>query len=102
MPRGKAVFKTTSSPHSDDWPEEPEEALREIARRNNAKYIDGSLVFVPNGDLAEALFETVEPERDSGATLLHQLGVELDAINVSLFFDKASWKRQQGVDGAEA
>lgn len=100
MPRGKVVFRATS-PHSDDWPDDPEEAMRAIGHHNNATYIEGSLVFAPNGDLAEALFKTVEPERESGATTLHQLGIELDALEVCLYFDTASWKQQQGIEGAE-
>jgi len=97
MPRGKLLFRAKSSPRSDDWPGDPEEAIREIARHNNATYIEGSLVFTPNGDLAEALVETVEPERESGATTLHQLGIDMDAIEVCLFFDTVRWKEQQGL-----
>jgi hypothetical protein len=93
MPRGKAKF-TTGSPKSDNWPSDPEQAMREIAARNNAEYIEGSLVFVPGGQLAEALFKTVEPEPESSATRLHRLGRELDAVEVTLFIDPASWRDQ--------
>ena len=94
MPRGKAKFKT-SSPKSDLWPSDPEGAIREIADRNNATYIEGSLIFSPNGDTAEALFETVEPEQDSSATKLHKLAKQLDAGEMRLFFDVERWQAQQ-------
>ena len=58
--------------------------MRNIAEKNNAVYIEGSLVFATGGKHAEALFETVEPEEDSNATRLHRLGVDLDAATVSL------------------
>ena len=48
--------------------------MRNIAKRNQAVYIEGSLVFATGGKHAEALFETVEPEDDSPATKLHRLG----------------------------
>ena len=73
MPRAKAKFSTGSPNDRFNWPGDPEEAMRAIAGRTNATYIEGSLVFVPGGRYAEALFETVEPEESSGATRLHQL-----------------------------
>ena len=79
MPRGKVRFSTTNSPNDPDWPRHPEQAMRNIAEKNNAVYIEGSLVFATGGKHAEALFETVEPEEDSNATQLHRLGVDLDA-----------------------
>lgn len=94
MPRGKAKFEV-GSPQSDLWPSDPEQAMREIATRNNAEYIEGSLVFAPGGKLAEALFRTVEPEPDSGATMLHRLGRDLDATDVTLFIDPESWRARQ-------
>ena len=90
MPRGKVRFSTTS-PNDPDWPRKPEQAMKNIALRNNAVYIDDSLVFAPGGKYAEALFETVEPEEDSNATKLHRLGVDLDASVVSLYIDPALW-----------
>ena len=84
MPRGKVKFSTTNSPNDPDWPRNPEQAMRNIAERNNAVYIEESLVFATGGKHAEALFETVEPEDDSHATKLHRLGVDLDANGVAL------------------
>jgi hypothetical protein len=95
MPRAKARFKGGGSPKDDNWPSDPEQAMREIAARNNAEYIEGSLVFVPGGHYAEALFKTVEPEPESSATRLHRLGRELDAIDVTLFVDPESWREHQ-------
>ena len=83
MPRGKVRFSTTKSPNDPDWPRKPEQAMSNIAERNQATYVPGSLVFAPGGKYAEALFETVEPEDDSQATKLHRLGVDLDATMVS-------------------
>ena len=97
MPRGKAVFKTSGSPDSEQWwPANPEEAMKEIAHRHGAFYIDDSLVFSLNGDLAEALFRTVEPGGDD-ATRLHQLGKDLDAISLCLYFDTRTWQEQRGI-----
>ena len=94
MPRAKAKI-ATGSPRADLWPRDPEEAMREIAIRHNAVYVEGSLVFVPGGHFAEALFETVEPEPDTPATRLHQLGRDLDAIEVTLYFDPTTWLAQR-------
>ena len=91
MPRGKIKFSTTNSPKDRDWPSDPEQAMRNIANKNNAVYIEGSLVFATGGKQAEALFETVEPEEDSNATKLHRLGVDLDASTVCLYIDPALW-----------
>jgi hypothetical protein len=91
MPRGKIKFSTTSSPNDPDWPRDPEQAMRNIAKRNNAVYVEGTLAFATNGKHAEALFETVEPEDDSRATKLHRLGVDLDASVVSLYIDPMLW-----------
>ena len=90
MPRGKVRF-STNSPKDRDWPNDPEQAMRNIANKNNAVYIEGSLVFATGGKQAEALFETVEPEEDSNATKLHRLGVDLDASTVCLYIDPALW-----------
>jgi hypothetical protein len=90
MPRGKVRFSTTS-PNDRDWPSDPEQAMRNIAQKNNAVYVDGSLVFDPGGKHAEALFETVEPEENSNATKLHRLGVDLDASMVCLYIDPTLW-----------
>lgn len=95
MPRGKIKFSTTNPPNDRDWPSDPEQAMRDIAARNNAEYIEGSLVFVPGGHYAEALFKTVEPEPDSSATRLHRLGRELDAVEVTLFVDTETWLSQR-------
>jgi len=91
MPRAKVTFSTTKSPNDADWPRDPEQAMRNIAKRNNAVFIDGSLVFATGGKHAEALFETVEPGEDSDATRLHRLGVDLDASTVCLYIDPALW-----------
>jgi hypothetical protein len=94
VPRGKAKFKT-SSPDSEFWPDDPEAAMRDIAERNNATYIEGSLIFSPNGASAEALFKTVEPEQESSATKLHKLARQLDAGEMRLYFDVDRWQNQQ-------
>ena len=94
MPRAKAKF-STGSPNARDWPGDPEEAMRVIAGRTNATYVEGSLVFTPGGRFAEALFETVEPEESSPATKLHQLGRHLDAIELTLYFDPQTWQLHQ-------
>jgi hypothetical protein len=91
MPRGKVKFSTTNSPNDPNWPRHPEQAMRNIAEKNNAVYIEGSLVFATGGKHAEALFETVEPDEDSNATRLHRLGVDLDAETVSLLIDPTLW-----------
>jgi hypothetical protein len=91
MPRAKVKFSTTNSPHDPDWPRNPEQALANIAKNNNAVYIKGSLAMATGGKHAEALFETVEPEPDSQATRLHQLGVDLDASMVCLYIDPTLW-----------
>lgn len=91
MPRGKVRFSTTNSPNDPNWPRHPEQAMRNIAEKNNAVYIEGSLVFATGGKHAEALFETVEPDEDSNATRLHRLGVDLDAETVSLLIDPTLW-----------
>jgi len=49
----------------------------------------------PGGHYAEALFKTVEPEPESGATRLHRLGRELDAVEVTLFVDSETWLSQR-------
>ena len=91
MPRGKVRFSTTKSPNDPDWPRKPEQAMSNIAQRNQATYIEESLVFATGGKHAEALFETVEPEDDSPATKLHRLGVDLDATMVCLYIDPNLW-----------
>ena len=91
MPRGKVKFGTGGSPNDPAWPSDPEQAMRNIARKNNAVYIEGSLAFATGGKHAEALFETVEPEESSKATRLHRLGVDLDASVVSLYIDPTLW-----------
>ena len=91
MPRGKVKFSTTNSPKDRDWPNNPEQAMRNIADKNQATYIEGSLVFAPGGKHAEALFQTVEPDPSSNATNLHQLGVDLDASMVCLYIDPTWW-----------
>src|SRR6478752_7593461 len=94
MPRGKAKFPT-GSPTDPAWPDDPEQAMENIAERNNARYIKNSLVFATGGAVAEALFGTVEPGGGEDATLLHRLGEELDAIEFSLYFDVDTWLAQQ-------
>jgi hypothetical protein len=89
MPRGKAKFPTTS-PRDEAWATDPEQALRNIAARNNAEYIEGSLIYSTGGQQAEALFKTIEPAADSTATRLHRLGMELDASEFALFVDRTT------------
>jgi|SRR3954463_1070043 hypothetical protein len=91
MPRGKARFSTTNPPNDPAWPSDPEQAMRNIAKRNNAVYVEKSLMMTTGGKHAEAQFETVEPEENSRATKLHRLGVDLDASVVSLFIDPTLW-----------
>src|SRR3954447_2142269 len=91
MPRAKVKFSTTNSPHDPDWPRRPEQAMQNIAKKNKAVYIEGSLVFATGGKHAEALFETVEPEDDSQASTLHRLGVDLDTSMVCLYIDPTLW-----------
>ncbi len=95
MPRGKATFGA-NSPESDLWPADPEGAVREIATRHNATYIEGSLVFTPGGRRAEALFETVEPDSDEPASQLHRLAEDLDASEFRLYVDPDRWKFRDG------
>lgn len=96
MPRGKALF-ATNSPRSDFWPDQPEEAMRDLARQHNAKYIEGSLVFAPGGRAAEALFETKEPEHEDGPSRLLELAEDLDAREFRLLVDPDRWQaRRQG------
>jgi hypothetical protein len=95
MPRAKAKFKGGGSPKDGNWPSDPEQAMRDIAARNNAEYIEGSLIFATGGHYAEALFKTVEPEPESSATRLHRLGRELDAVDVTLFVDAETWQSQR-------
>src|SRR6476620_8604625 len=91
MPRGKIKFSTTNPPNDRDWPSDPEQAMRNIAKKNQATYIEGSLMMTPSGKHAEASFQTVEPEDDSQATKLHRLGVALDASVISLYIDPTLW-----------
>jgi putative intracellular protease/amidase len=96
VPRGKAKFKA-KTPDSDLWRSDPVGAVREIAERNNAKYVEGSLIFAPGGRAAEALFETVEPDEDSPASQLFRLAEDLDAWEFHLYVDPERWKyREQG------
>jgi hypothetical protein len=92
VPRGKMRFNTSGSPDDPSWFEDPEGAVRSIAERNNAVYVEGSLAFSPNGRTAEALFETVEPEKESQATRLHQLAVDLDAFEANLLISTELWQ----------
>ncbi|MFL6051109.1 MAG: hypothetical protein ACJ738_15185 [Gaiellales bacterium] len=91
MPRAKVKFSTTNPPNDPEWPRNPELAMQNIANKNNAAYIKGSLAMATGGKHAEALFETVEPEPGSKATRLHQLGVDLDASTVCLYIDPRWW-----------
>jgi hypothetical protein len=94
MPRAKAKF-STGSPKATAWPGDPVRAMQVIASKTNATYIDGSLIFTPGGQFAEALFETVEPGESAPPTMLHQLGRYLDAIELTLYFDPDTWQRHQ-------
>jgi hypothetical protein len=91
MPRGKARFSTTNPPKDPAWPSDPEQAMRNIAEKNQAVYIEKSLQMTPGGKHAEAQFQTVEPDNDSPATKLHRLGVDLDASVISLYIDPTLW-----------
>jgi hypothetical protein len=99
MPKGRMVFWASGSPGHDrekysdfDWFQQPEATLEEIARQNNAEYVPNSLVFAPGGRIAEALFDTFEPTKESGATLLHQLAFDLDAIEARLLVPEGLWR----------
>jgi hypothetical protein len=91
VPRGRIRFNARS-PDDPGWFEDPEEAVRRIAARNKATYVEGSLAFSPNGQTAEALFETVEPEETSEATRLHQLAIDLDAFEAKLLISRELWR----------
>jgi hypothetical protein len=98
VPRGKAKFGATS-PDSDFWPGDPEEAMRDLAERHHVTYIEGSLVFAPGGRSAEALFETWEPGNEEGRTpsQLFRLAEDLDAFSFQLFVDPSRWRfRESG------
>jgi hypothetical protein len=86
---------SAESPRSILWPSDPVGAVTEIAEANNARYIEGSLVFSTGGSMAEALFETVEPDDKSDATRLHRLGKQLDASEVHLYVGPGDWSMRQ-------
>jgi len=96
VPRGKALFGA-GSPNSDFWPDQPEEAMVDLANRHNATYITGSLIFAPGGRAAEALFETKEPGHEDGPSNLVSLAEDLDAWEFRLFVDTDRWKSRQGI-----
>ncbi len=101
MPKGRIVFWADGSPGGDDeerelWFVDPEEVLRRIAKRNNATYVEGSLAFTPGGRHGEARFDTVEPEEESKATRLHQLGIDIDALKVELLVGTDRWRYFKG------
>jgi hypothetical protein len=101
VPKGRVVFWADGSPGADEeeqelWFIDPEEVLRRIGERNNAKYVEGSLAFAPGGRHAEARFDTVEPEPDTPASRLHQLGFEIDALQVELLVGTDRWRYFQG------
>jgi hypothetical protein len=92
VPRAKVKFHATS-PRSDLWPDQPEEAMAQLAEQNQAEYIPGSLIFTTSGDKAEALFKTMDPGASDTPSRLHQLGIDLDAVEVCLFVGPENWKR---------
>jgi hypothetical protein len=93
VPRGKAKFYATSPKH-DDWPGDPERALREIAEANGAEYINDSLTFSANGRIGYALFRTFEPDSDdSRVTNFVTLAEALDAIDFNVGIDAERWQR---------
>jgi hypothetical protein len=101
VPKGRIVFWADGSPGGDDeerelWFSDPEEVLRRIAARNNATYVEDSLAFSPGGRHAEARFNTVEPEPDTPASRLHQLGIEIDALQVELLVGTDRWRYFKG------
>lgn len=107
MPKGRMIFWAGGSPgHKDPdrypWFSDPEETVRRIAADNNARYVENSLVFAPGGRIAEALFDTNEPERQDGGfeggapTLLHQLAIDLDAIEARLLVPEDLWRFKGG------
>jgi hypothetical protein len=103
MPKGRVVFSATGSPGHDkgkypdlDWPNDPVGVLERIADENNAVYVPESLVFAPGGRRAEALFNTEEPTKESGFTLLHQLAVDLDALEARLLVPELLWRFRAG------
>lgn len=96
MPRGKALF-ATGSPNSDFWPDQPEEAMADIADRHNVTYVKDSLIFTPGGRAAEALFKTEESEEGMPESRLLNLAEDLDAWEFRLFVDPDRWRaRRQG------
>jgi hypothetical protein len=105
MPKGRIVFSGGGSPGHDrekypdlDWFNDPVGTVVAIAAMNNAKYVEGTLVFAPGGQVAEALFDTNEPAFDDrgfdagAATLLHQLAIDLDAIEARLLVPETLWR----------
>ena len=64
--------------------------MRNIAEKNNAVYIEGSLVFATGGKHAEALFETVEPTRTATPRGCTGWG-STSTRRVSLLIDPALW-----------
>jgi hypothetical protein len=92
MPRGKAKFYATSPKH-DDWFNDPEKALSEIADAHGAEYIHGSLTFSASGNIGYALFRTFEPGGDdSRVTNFVRLAEELDAIDLCVQIDHERWQ----------
>jgi hypothetical protein len=95
VPRGKAKFYA-GSPKHDDWFDNPEQALREIADANGAEYIKDSLTFSANGRIAYALFRTFEPDSDdSRVTNFVTLAENLDAIDLNVGIDAERWRRNR-------
>ena len=102
MPKGRVVFSATGSPGHDkgkypdlDWPNDPVGVLERIADENNAVYVPESLVFARAAG-GRALFNTVEPTKESGFTLLHQLAIDLDALEARLLVPELLWRFRAG------
>ncbi|HWB57693.1 MAG TPA: hypothetical protein VG479_12220 [Gaiellaceae bacterium] len=109
MPKGRIVFSGGGSPGYDgdkypevDWFNDPEGTVATIAAANNARYVEGSLVFAPGGRRGEALFDTNEPAFDDrgfdagAATMLHQLAIDLDALEARLLVPVTLWRFRGG------
>jgi hypothetical protein len=95
VPRGRVKFGT-GSPIHDDWPDDPESAMRGIAEAARAEYIERSLVFTHDGHVAEALFETFELGGEKEPTDFLELGRLLQAAQFQLLIGEGTWRDWYG------
>jgi hypothetical protein len=96
MPKGRILMSAGGTPGGDEfrdlWFEDPEAVLTEIGNRNKARFVPGTLVFSPGGRTAEADFDTDAPGEAEEPTLLHQLAIDLDAIEARLVVPLELWR----------